>query len=122
MTIVLVFLKALDLEVSRLNYQLANTNETGQEVVRHLQDTDQDPSIVIEKVDGVNNQWEQLQTKFLELRNRVGDKVSPERLYACPHVIRLTLHVSRFTFHASRLTHHPSLFTLHTFTFHCVTI
>lgn len=122
MTIVLVFLKALDLEVSRLNYQLANTNETGQEVVRHLQGTDQDPSVVIDKVDGVNNQWEQLQTKFLELRNRVGDKVSPERLYACPRVIRLTLPVSRFTFHASRLTHHPSLFTLHTFTFHCVTI
>lgn len=120
MAIVLVFLKALDLEVSRLNYQLANTNETGKEVVRHLQDTDQDPSVVIDKVDGVNTQWEQLQTKFLELRNRVGDKVSPERLYACSHVIRL--HVSRFTFHASRLTHHPSLYTLHTFTFHRVTI
>lgn len=120
----LVFPKALDLEVTRLNYQLANTNETGQEVVRHLQDTDQDPSVVIDKVDGVNNQWDQLQTRFLELRNRVGDKVSPERLYACPHVISLTLRVSRFTFHASRLrfTHQPSLFTLHTFTLHYMTI
>lgn len=77
-----VFLKALDLEVARLNYQLVNTNEIGQEVVRHLQDTAQDPSIVIDKVDGINNQWDQLQTRLLELRNRVGDKVSPERLYA----------------------------------------
>lgn len=77
-----VFLKALDLEVARLNYQLVNTNEIGQEVVRHLQDTAQDPSIVIDKVDGINNQWDQLQTRLLELRNRVGDKVSLERLYA----------------------------------------
>lgn len=77
-----VFLKALDLEVARLNYQLVNTNEIGQEVVRHLQDTAQDPSIVIDKVDGINNQWDQLQTRLLELRNLVGDKVSPERLYA----------------------------------------
>ena len=113
MTILLVFLKALDLEVARLNYQLANTNETGQEVVRHLQDTDQDPSVVVDKVDGVNNQWDQLQAKLLELRNRVGDQVSPERWHACPYVVRLTLHVSQFTLHASRLTLRVSPLTLH---------
>ena len=79
MEIFLVIPKVLDQEVTRLNYQLANTNETGQEVVRHLQDTDQDPSIVIDKVDGINNQWDQLHTKLLELKNRVGDKVSLER-------------------------------------------
>lgn len=106
MAVVLVIPKALDQEVARLNYQLANTNESGQEVVRHLRDTDQDPSVVIDKVDGINSQWDQLHTKLLELRNRVGDKVSPEKLYACPHVIPLTHHVSRFTLHASPFTYH----------------
>ena len=110
MVIVRVIPKVLDQEVTRLNYQLANTNETGQEVVRHLQDTDQDPSVVIDKVDGINNQWDQLQAKLLELRNRVGDKVSLERLYACPRVITLTLHVSRFTLRASPFTFHTPHF------------
>lgn len=86
--------------MASLNYQLVNTNESGQEVVRHLQDTAQDPSVVIDKVDGINNQWDQLQTKLLELRNRVEHKVSPKN-------------ASRFTLHAPCLALHASLITLH---------
>lgn len=92
--------------MASLNYQLVNTNETGQEVVRHLQDTAQDPSIVIDKVDGINNQWKELQTKLLELRDRVEVKVSPERSF-------FTLHASRFTLRASSFMLHASCFTLH---------
>ena len=104
MAVVLVIPKALDQEVARLNYQLANTNETGQEVVRHLRDTDQDPSVVIDKVDGINSQWDQLHTKLLQLRNRVGDKVSPEKFVRMP---------SRYTSHSSRFAIHTSCITLH---------
>lgn len=91
--------------MASLNYQLVNTNESGQEVVRHLQDTAQDPSVVIDKVDGINNQWDQLQTKLLELRNRVEHKVSPK------NASRFTLHASRSMLGTSRVTDHTSHFT-----------
>lgn len=103
-------------------------------MVRHLQDTAQDPSIVIDKVDGINNQWEQLQTKLLELRNRVEVTVSAEKSFFTYHASGFTLPASRFMLHASHLTFHASRLTLHalslhyshftlcTFTLHCVPI
>ena len=63
-----------------MNYQLESVNESGQEVIGHLQDTAQDPSPVVHKVDGINSQWDQLQARLRELRNHVKDKVSPERI------------------------------------------
>lgn len=63
-----------------MNYQLESANESGQEVIGHLQDTAQDPSPVVQKVDGINSQWDQLQARLRELRNLVKDKVSPERI------------------------------------------
>lgn len=66
--------KALNHEISSLKYQVANTNESGQEVIRYLEDTNQDTSNVVHKVTGVNNQWDQLQTQLLELRNRFDVK------------------------------------------------
>lgn len=63
-----------------MNYQLESANESGQEVIGHLQDTAQDPSPVVQKVDGINSQWDQLQARLRELRNLVKDKVSSERI------------------------------------------
>lgn len=102
--------------MSSLKYQLANTNESGQEVIRHLEDTEQDPRSVVDKVTGVNNQWDQLQTQLLELKNRFEFKVSPERnsLRVARHGSHITVHASRFilfTFHAPRLTCHTIVFT-----------
>lgn len=108
-----LFSKALNHEVASLRYQLANTNESGQEVIRHLEDTAQDPSLVVDKVTGVNNQWDQLQTKLLELRNRFDFKVSLEN--SVPYASRSTFHASRFTLDVSS---HTSCFTLNTFHLH----
>ena len=66
----------LDNEIASLNYQLENTNESGQEVISHLQDTSQDPTPVVHKVEGVNRKWDELQAKLQELRDHVKDKVS----------------------------------------------
>ena len=111
--VLLLFKKTLDHELASLNYQLANTNETGQEVVRHLQDTAQDPTIVIVKVDEINDQWEQLQAKLLVLKDRVVEvKVSPERSF-------FTFHVSPFKLHASRLMLYASHLSLHALFLHC---
>lgn len=68
--------QVIDQEMARLNYQLDNANESGQEVISHLQETAQDPSPVENKVDGINSQWNELQGKLQELRNHMIDKVS----------------------------------------------
>lgn len=94
--------------MSSLKYQLANTNESGQEVIRHLEDTEQDPRSVVDKVTGVNNQWDQLQTQLLELKNRFEFKVSPER-----NSFRVARHGSHITVHTSQFTHHVSCSTSH---------
>lgn len=67
--------------MARLNYQLDNANESGQEVISHLQETAQDPSPVVNKVDGINSQWNELQGKLQELRNHVIDQVSQEKAF-----------------------------------------
>lgn len=73
----------LDREVSSLMNQLESANESGQEVMSHLQDTSQDSKPVVEKVDGVNSQWEQLQVKLQELRSHVKPLVSFSKLCCC---------------------------------------
>lgn len=73
--------QTIDYEVANLKCQLENANESGQEVVSHLQDTTQDPSAVIDKVDDVNSQWDELQAKLQELRDHVKDKVSPGKMH-----------------------------------------
>lgn len=69
----------LDNEIASLNYQLESTNESGQEVISHLQETAQDPTPVAHKVEGVNSKWDELQAKLQELRDHVKDKVSLRR-------------------------------------------
>lgn len=85
-------------------------------MIRHLEDTEQDPRSVVDKVTGVNNQWDQLQTQLLELKNRFEFKVSPERnsFRVARHGSHITVHASHFilfTFHAPRLTFHTIVFT-----------
>lgn len=73
----------LDREVSSLMNQLESANESGQEVISHLQGTSQDSKPVVEKVDSVNSQWEQLQVKLQELRSHVKPLVSFSKLCCC---------------------------------------
>ena len=63
-------------EITRLNYQLESANESGQEVIGHLQDTAQDASHVINKVEGINSQWDELQGKLQKLQKHLNDQVS----------------------------------------------
>ena len=55
-------------EVKNLERLLVMMNEAGDEVIRHLQDTEQDSSAIIDKVDGVNSQWNELHLKLLDLK------------------------------------------------------
>lgn len=73
----------LDREVSSLMNQLESANESGQEVISHLQGTSQDSKPVVEKVDSVNSQWEQLQVTLQELRSHVKPLVSFSKLCCC---------------------------------------
>lgn len=75
-------------------------------MIRHLEDTEQDPRSVVDKVTGVNNQWDQLQTQLLELKNRFEFKVSPEI-----NSFRVARHGSHITVHASHSFY--SRFMLH---------
>ena len=60
----------LEGDLYNLQTQVESTNETGEDMIHHLQATGQDSGPVQNKVDNINQGWNDLHFKMNELRKR----------------------------------------------------